>query len=149
MCSGKEKEKARIKTNFMEGVWWNTLSKNKYLIWKELLKYEVFSTLLYSISLVKNLASPSKDFAAAQSGLKSTLLNDQQNIKRRKAIFLWKHSTKINTSHSDSSKHYVFGTRNENFCSSAHLQVSNVDFYIERGNEPEKFRNWTHASHIL
>lgn len=93
----KEISKARIITNFMEEVWWNTLSNNKYLIWKELLRYEVFSTLLYSISLVKNLASPSRDFAAAQSGLRSTLLNDQQNIKQRKATFLWKHSTKINT----------------------------------------------------
>ena len=135
----KEISKARIITNFMEEVWWNTLSNNKYLIWKELLRYEVFSTLLYSISLVKNLASPSRDFAAAQSGLRSTLLNDQQNIKRRKATFLWKHSTKINTFHSDSSTHYVFGTRNENFCSNAQLQVSNVDFYIEQRNEPEKF----------
>ena len=37
------------------------------------------------------------------------------------------------------SIHYVFGTRNENFCSYAQLKVSNVDFYIEQRNEPEKF----------
>ena len=123
----KEISKARIITNFMEGVWWNTLSNNKYLIWKELLRYEVFSTLLYSISLVKNLASPSRDFAAAQSGLRSTLLNDQQNIEKQ-------HSYE---NIPRKSIHYVFGARNENFCSYAQLQVSN--FYIEQRNEPEKF----------